>query len=142
MTYQSVVVMAGNQTLRARVVAAAADAGLEDPLSFVDRNMWHIVSYDGFAEAWDFATNNYNRNFNPDTGMRDDVINDDMIAASVAARLADVTDRPGHSNPPVNPPANTHTDPVTTDPVTTDPVTTDPTVPGAPGLARDPDLIA
>ena len=92
MSFQSIVVMAGSQSLRARMVAAAAAAGLEDPLGFVDRNMWQLVSTTGMDTAWDAAAGD--NNMNPDTGVRTDVITDAMIESAIAARLAEITSPP------------------------------------------------
>jgi hypothetical protein len=90
MSYQSIVVMAGSQSLRARMIAAAAAAGSEDPAGFVDRNMWQLVSADGLDIAWQYATDNYNVNMNPDFGARTDVIGDEQIHDAVTNRMAEL----------------------------------------------------
>jgi len=72
------------------MVASAAAMGMEDPMGFVDRNLWQIVSDPAWSEAWDYATATANVNMNPDTGIRNDVINDDMIDAALTARAAEL----------------------------------------------------
>jgi hypothetical protein len=89
MSYQSVVAMAGSQSLKARMVAAAAENGLTAPLQWVEQNIWQICATDGWSASWDFARDNMTINANPDIGMRDDVINDQMISAGVAALIAE-----------------------------------------------------
>ena len=85
MTYQSIVEMAGSDSLQARVAAAAAAEGFpDDPESFARNNIWGIVSSAGWADAWDYARAAGNAgNFNPDTGARSDVIDDAMILSVV-----------------------------------------------------------
>lgn len=85
MTYQSVVEMAGSDSLISRVAAAAADEGFpDDPLSFARLNIWKIVAAGSdWAAAWDSARASGSDNVNPDTGARDDVITDAMILATV-----------------------------------------------------------
>jgi hypothetical protein len=84
MTYQSIVEMAGSPSLAGRVAAAAADEGQEDPVPWVQRNIWVIVSTDsGWSTAWDYARDTATLDDNPDTGARPGVINDSMILAVV-----------------------------------------------------------
>lgn len=94
MSFQSIVVMAGSQSLRARMAAAAAAAGLEDPLGFVDRNMWQLASTAAWDTAWDTAATAGDNNMNPDTGVRTDVITDTMIEDAINARLAEIASPP------------------------------------------------
>ena len=106
MSYQSIVIMAGSQSLRARMVAAAAAAGSEDPVGFVDRNMWQLVSDDGLADKWDEAVAKNDINKNPDTGARTDVITDAKIRKAIEGRMAELAatgDSGGASEPPTSP---------------------------------------
>jgi len=90
MTYQSIVEMAGNQTLIARVTAAAADEGQADPQAWVQPRIWKIVAHDsGWSDAWDYARETATLDHNPDTGARPGVINDQMILTSVQAVIAE-----------------------------------------------------
>jgi len=89
MSYQSVVEMAGNQSLNARVVAAAAGEGRVDPLQWVQGRIWQIVSEPGWDDAWDYAKGTTSVNVNPDMGARDDVVTDGMILAAVQALMAE-----------------------------------------------------
>lgn len=84
MSYQSIVEMAGSQSLMGRIAAAAADEGQENPVPWVQTNIWHIVAADqGWADAWDYARDAATLDNNPDTGARPGVINDSMILAVV-----------------------------------------------------------
>jgi hypothetical protein len=85
MSYQSVVEMASNQSLLARIVAAAAGEGQVDPLIWAQQNIWKIVSEPGWDEAWQYAVDTANDDVNPDTGKRPGVINDQMILGAVQA---------------------------------------------------------
>jgi len=92
MTYQSIVEMAGNQTLMSRVVAAAADEGQADPQAWVQPRIWKIVSHDsGWADAWDYARETATLDHNPDTGARPGVISDQMILTVVQAVIEEET---------------------------------------------------
>lgn len=91
MSYQSVVEMAGSQSLLARVVAAAAGEGLTEPLQWAQANIWQVVSEPGWTDAWDYAQGVASVNVNPDTGARNDVINDNMILGAVQAIMAEQT---------------------------------------------------
>ena len=89
MSYQSIVEMAGSQSLQGRIAAAAADEGQADPVSWTQRNIWAIVAADSsWADAWDYAQDNSSLDDNPDTGARPGVINDQMILTVVQAAIA------------------------------------------------------
>lgn len=85
MSYQSMVEMASSASLLTRIVAAAADEGIADPLQWAQSRIWHLASADGWAEAWDYARATANDDVNPDTGRRPGVITDDMIRTVVQA---------------------------------------------------------
>jgi len=93
MSYQSITEMAGSQSLKARIIAAAAQEGREDPQPWVEQRIWIIVSHDDeWAARWDDANFNYNLTFNPDTGMRPDVITDALILSAVQEIMAEEVD--------------------------------------------------
>lgn len=93
MTYNSINAMASSQSLIARVAAAAAAEGYTgNTVQWAQANIWQIVALPGWADAWDYALGNRNINFNPDTGIRDDVINDSMILAAVQPLIAPPAD--------------------------------------------------
>lgn len=84
MSYNSIVQMAGSQSLISRIAAAAADEGEADPAGWAQKNIWAIVSSDsGWDAAWTYAVDNATADDNPDTGARPGVINDSMILAVV-----------------------------------------------------------
>lgn len=91
MSYQSIVEMAGSQSLLQRIVAAAASEGRTEPLGWAQGSIWHVVSEPGWADAWDYAKDTATVNHNPDLGARNDVINDGMILAAVQAVMAEQT---------------------------------------------------
>jgi len=85
MSYLSVVEMAGSQSLLSRISACAASEGQDEPLAWAQANMWALCATPDWDDAWAYARDNANVNVNPDTGMRDDVINDNMILGAVQA---------------------------------------------------------
>lgn len=91
MSYQSIVEMAASQSLQSRIVAAAADEGIPDPLTWTTQNTWAIVSNAEWSQAWDYARETATDDSNPDTGKRPGVINDTMILAAVQARRSELS---------------------------------------------------
>ncbi len=92
MTYRAVVEMAGNMSLRDRLVAAATEQKVaNNPAQWVDDNLWHLVSSPGWATDWQYARDTATVNVNPDTGARDDVLSDAELRAAVAARAQELT---------------------------------------------------
>lgn len=85
MTYQSIVEMASNQSLLARIVAAAAEEGQENPLGWGQANIWKLAASPGWDDAWDYAKATATDDHNPDTGLRPGVISDQMILSAVQA---------------------------------------------------------
>ncbi len=83
MSYQSQVQMASSQSLIARIGACAASEGEDVPMQWAQQNVWSLVVQEGWDEAWAYAEATRTVNQNPDTGARDDVINDGMILAAV-----------------------------------------------------------
>jgi hypothetical protein len=96
MSYQSIVEMAGSQSLMGRIAAAAADEGESDPVTWTQRNIWAIVAADqGWADAWDYARDTATLDNNPDTGARPGVINDAMILAVIQPMVNQPPTPPG-----------------------------------------------
>lgn len=89
MAYQSVVEMASSQSLLARIVAAAAGEGVDQPLAWAQARVWQLASSPGWADAWDYAKGTQNDDVNPDTGMRPGVIGDAMILSAVQAQITE-----------------------------------------------------
>lgn len=89
MSYQSMVEMAGSQSLLSRIVAAAADEGQPNPLQWAQERIWKFASTDGWADAWDYAKATYTDDSNPDTGRRPSVITDQSILSAVQAMRAE-----------------------------------------------------
>jgi len=89
MAYNTIVAIAGSTSLTERVAAAAAQEGIEDPVAWAQRHVWQLAAEPGWAEAWQYALDAYTLNVNPDTGQRNDVINDAMILAAVQAITAE-----------------------------------------------------
>lgn len=88
MTYNSVIEMAENLTLRTKFVAAAAGEGQADPEVWAIGHRWELASSPGWAASWDSAKAGMTINQNPNLGERDDVITDAMILAAVQALIA------------------------------------------------------
>lgn len=87
MSYNSMVEMAGSQSLLTRIVAAAAEEGVGNPLQWTQERIWHFVTAEGWADAWDYARATATDDVNPDTGRRPSVITDEMILAAVRATV-------------------------------------------------------
>lgn len=85
MSYLSVVEMAGSASLLARITACASGEGQADPQSWAQSNIWKLCATPDWDDAWAYAKDTQNVNQNPDTGARDDVINDQMILSAVQA---------------------------------------------------------
>lgn len=93
MSYQSVVEMAGSQSLLARITAAAAAEGQDEPSQWAQTSIWKLVSAPDWDEAWEYARATWTADSNPDTGIRPGVINDGMILSAVQAlRTAEAGD--------------------------------------------------
>lgn len=84
-TYAGMVEIATNPTLTARVTAAAALEGIDNPSAWAVSNMWKIAAQPGWSDDWDYAKDNATVNSNPDVGARSDVISDAKILAAVQA---------------------------------------------------------
>lgn len=85
MSYLSVVEMAGSQSLLQRIAACAASEGQSDPTTWAQANIWSLCSSPNWDDSWAYAKDTETVNVNPDTGIRDDVINDNMILSAVQA---------------------------------------------------------
>ena len=83
MTYSALAAMYGSGTLRSRIIAAAAEAGVDNPDAQVGAFMWKIVARTEWKNRWQDAIVNYTPVHNPDTGARPDVITDEMIETAV-----------------------------------------------------------
>lgn len=85
MSYTSIVEMANSSSLIGRLTAAAAGESIASPEQWTRTNLWKIVSSPGWADNWQFASDNATVNTNPDLGIRTDVINDASILSAVQA---------------------------------------------------------
>jgi hypothetical protein len=84
MSYSSIVEMVNSTSLRGRIMACVAERGIDNPEAWTASNLWKICSEIG-ASDWDYATDTYNINQNPDTGARVDVVSDAKILTAVEA---------------------------------------------------------
>lgn len=80
-----IVEMANSTALRDRIAACAAQEGIADPVAWASQRMWEFAAQAGWADSWAYAVQNYNKNQNPETGARDDVITDQTILSAVQA---------------------------------------------------------
>ena len=94
MTYNSIGKLASSAGLNRRINACAAQEGAENSQMWVMNNLYKLCSAPGWAAAWESAEASATDNENPDIGMRDDVITDEMILSAV---------QPLVNPPPVNP---------------------------------------
>ena len=77
-----------------RIAACAAMEGIPQPTQWAGDNLWRIIARTEWVNAWGFAEDNKTVNDNPDSGARDDVINDGMILSAVQAVRGEETDTP------------------------------------------------
>jgi hypothetical protein len=84
-SYYATTAMASNTALRNRIVSAVAMEGEPDPFAWMTSNIFTIASHSDWVEKWDYAEDTKTVNVNPDTGQRDDVIDDAMILTAVQA---------------------------------------------------------
>lgn len=78
--------MTNSGSLRSRLFAAATQAGQDS--TWLNSNVSQILGTESWADAWIQArTAPDASNWNPDTGIRTDVITDDMITTAVQALI-------------------------------------------------------
>jgi hypothetical protein len=94
MSYNTMVKMANDEALRARVVACAAKEGVADPNQWAADNMWKLVIDDGWIASYDYALGlnaTALAGSNPvnliDPGYADSVIDDAAILSVVQPRV-------------------------------------------------------
>lgn len=87
MSYTTTATMARDGYLHERFTAAAATLDLDgtDPHTWVMANIWALISHGNIAGDYAYAEDAKTINVNPNTGQRDDVINDAAILAAVTA---------------------------------------------------------
>ena len=85
MSYQAISNMAQSGSLRARLVACAAQEGIDQPEQFVNSYLWEILTQPGWADDWAYAEDNQTVKVNPDTGARTDVCSDAKILGAIQA---------------------------------------------------------
>jgi hypothetical protein len=85
MTYRAIVEMARSVSLQQRCAAAAAEQGVTSPDQWVTMRIWQFAASPGWADKWQYATDEITINQQPDLGIRDDVISDGDILAAVQA---------------------------------------------------------
>ena len=90
MAYNTLIHIRSSTGLRNRLVAAAAQEGVELPERWVENSLWAIISNSEWIAAWEYAANTMTVNHNPDIGARDDVIGDQMILAAIQARITEL----------------------------------------------------
>ena len=101
--YNTVMNMSKSPGLRNRLIGAAAQEGRADAGLWVDQNIWRLVKGTDWVAAWEYAEDTKTINVNPDTGARDDVINDTMILGVVQAVIAEGVDANIPEPPPGTP---------------------------------------
>lgn len=88
MSYTDIIQMAQSSSLIAREIACAAAENIPNPAQWVSEHSWKLASTPGWAAKWSYAVDTATVNVNPDTGARNDVINDNDILAAVQALRA------------------------------------------------------
>lgn len=85
--YSTVMNMSKSVGLKNRLIGAAALEGRADANIWVEQNLFSLINDTSWVTAWEYAEDTKTVNVNPDTGARDDVINDSMILAAVQATI-------------------------------------------------------
>lgn len=85
MSYMSTAEMVQSNSLRQRLVVAAAKQGLPSPDLWVNARLWEIATSPGWDDAWESAKASATLDHNPDTGARPGAITDTMIHDVIAA---------------------------------------------------------
>ena len=90
MGYRALYDMFQSNSLRDRIIAAAAKEGVANPDQFRESKwMWKVMARSDWEAAWDGALQSLpSRVYNPDTGERPDVITDQMILTVVQSLKA------------------------------------------------------
>jgi hypothetical protein len=86
MSLSDIQLMSNSGSLRGRILAAAAIDGKDQ--KWANENLTAICATTGWDTAWAAGVAG-GLTYNQDTGVRPDVITDEMIQAAVAARIAD-----------------------------------------------------
>lgn len=86
--YKTIIDMSRSTSLKNRLIGAAAQEGRADAEMWVTQNIWRLVKGQDWVASWEYAESTKTVNVNPDTGARDDVINDGMILAVVQHVIA------------------------------------------------------
>lgn len=89
MVYNTMVQIANSSTLTQRIAAAAATQEIEDPVGWAQAHRWVLAAQPGWADAWAYAEDTKTIEENPDTGVREAVINESMILAAVQAIITE-----------------------------------------------------
>jgi hypothetical protein len=92
--YSTVIAMSKSPGLRDRLIGAAAQEGRADAQTWVDQNIWRLVSEQAWVEVWEYAAANMNPNVNQDIGARTDTIQDSTILSKVQAIITEDTPAP------------------------------------------------
>lgn len=88
MSFSALADMRRSASLNERIVACAAQEGIDNPDQWVAMNSWNIVARTDWVSAWAYAVESYLPDNNPDTGARPGVISDTMILTAVQAVLS------------------------------------------------------
>ena len=88
MSYNTINEMFQSQSLKNRIIAAAAQEDIINTMMWVESNLLFIVANEEWTAAWEFAKAAQTLDNNPDMGIRPSVITDQMILSAVQARKA------------------------------------------------------
>ena len=84
-----VTALANDNYIHARVAAAAALAGVADPMTWAFDHRWKIAAYGTIAATYEYAEGAKTINVNQNTGERTDTITDTVLSDAVAAIIAE-----------------------------------------------------
>lgn len=79
MSYQDIADMAEDWPLRMRLIAAAAEVHPDDPMPFVETQIWRITGQPGWAGTWASAKAAHKDDDDYEAGADEAVITDQMI---------------------------------------------------------------
>jgi hypothetical protein len=83
MSYQDVADMAEDWGLRMRLIACAAQEYPDNPVDFIDEQIWRICGQPGWGDAWQYSRLTHADDPDFDIGMQEDVVTDGMILSGI-----------------------------------------------------------
>jgi hypothetical protein len=92
-SYQDVADMAEDWNLRMRLIAAAAQEHPDNPVTFIDEQIWRICGQPGWGDAWQYARLTHTDVEGYAIGKDETVVTDGMILSGMQSIINGVAER-------------------------------------------------